>query len=232
MRKLGMIGGTGPESTIAYYRAVLSGVQEVVGTGRLPQLSIESLSVFEVLDLCSREDYDALTDYLGSALRRLVAAGAEVATLTALTPHIVFDRLEADSPIPVISAIEATRDAALEGGATRLALLGTEYTMTRDFFARPLRDAGLDVFTPAPGEIAYIQDKILHELEHGIVVDDTRDGFTAVIRRLRDEEGAEQVILGCTELPLLLNDGNSPLPCLDPVQIHTRALVEAITASD
>ncbi len=229
MKKLGMIGGTGPESTIAYYRAVITGVQEARGAQSLPPLSIESLSVFEVLEFCSRQDYDGLTEYLTAAVDHLVAGGAEVATLTALTPHIVFDRLQQASSIPLISAIDATRDAALQRGIACVALLGTEPTMTQDFFARPLREAGLKVVIPAPDEIGYIQDKIVHELEHGIATEATLDGFTRIIRRLRDEEGAQQVILGCTELPLLLNDENSPLPCLDPVTVHTRALINAIT---
>ena len=229
MRKLGMVGGTGPESTISYYRAVTAGVQAIEGPHSLPPLAIESLSVFEVLGYCSREDYDGLTEYLLSAIERLATAGAEVATLTALTPHIVFDRLRSKSPVPLISAVETTRDAALQRGTGRLVLLGTEYTMTQDFFTRPLRDAGLEVLTPSQAEIAYIQNKIVDELEHGIITDETRDGFVAIIKRLRDEHGGQQVVLGCTELPLLLDDSTSPLPCLDPVEIHTRALVASIT---
>ncbi|MFT0848422.1 amino acid racemase [Actinomycetaceae bacterium L2_0104] len=229
MRKLGMVGGTGPESTISYYRAVIAGVQATEGSHSLPPLVIESLSVFEVLGYCSREDYDGLAGYLLSAIERLATVGAEVVTLTGLTPHIVFDQLSSKSPVPLISAVETTRDAALERGVGRLALLGTEYTMTQDFFARPLRDAGLEVVTPSQTEIAYIQDKIVSELEHGIVTDETHDGFVAIIERLRDEHGCQQVVLGCTELPLLLNDASSPLPCLDTVEIHTRALVAAIT---
>ncbi|MFT3874884.1 MAG: amino acid racemase [Propioniciclava sp.] len=230
MRKLGLIGGTGPESTIAYYRAVINGVQEQAGAEVLPPLAIESLSVFTVLGLCAREDYDALTDYLATAVRNLAAAGAEVASLTALTPHIVFDRLQDSSPIPLVSAIDATRDAAREQGATRLALLGTKPTMTQGFFARPLAQAGFEVLIPAPDEVEFVQDRIVRELEYGIVTDATLAGFIAVIERLRDEEGAQQVILGCTELPLLLNDAVSPIPCLDPVQAHTRALVAAVLA--
>lgn len=229
MKKLGLVGGTGPESTVLYYRSVIEGVQHRKGLEYLPELSIESLSVFRVLDFCSREDYDGLVAYLVAALERLAAAGAEFATLTGFTPHIVFDRLRDASPIPLVSAIEETCAEAISRGTARVALLGTEYTMTRDFFSRPLRAAGLVVVTPNAEEVAYIQDRIVRELEHGAVTDGTRDGFVRIIERLRAEEGAEQVILGCTELPLLLDDTSSPLPCLDTVEIHTRALVTGIT---
>lgn len=228
MRKLGLVGGTGPESTIAYYRSILGGVQAAAGIECLPEMSIESLSVFQVWRFCSDRDWQGLCDYLLGAVRRLAAAGVELGSLTGLTPHIVFDRLRAASPIPLISAIEATRDAAIETGATRLALLGTEYTMTEDFFAEPLREAGFEIIIPLPGEVAYIQATIARELEHGQVTNDALDGFTSIIRRLRDEENVQRVILGCTELPLLLNDDNSPLPCLDVLQIHSQALVAAV----
>lgn len=224
-----MVGGTGPESTIAYYRAVIAGVQEIKGQSCLPPLVIDSVNVFEILNYCSRQDYDGLTGYLLTSVRRLAAAGAEVATLTGLTPHIVFDQLRAASPIPLISAVETTRDAALDRGAGRLALLGTQFTMTQDFFTGPLRTAGLEVFTPSASEIAFIQDKIVNELAHGLVTGATRDGFVAIIERLRDEHQVQQVILGCTELPLLIEERTSPLPCIDAVEVHTRALVAAIT---
>lgn len=229
VRKLGMVGGTGPESTIAYYRAVIAGVQEIKGPNCLPPLVLDSVNVFEILGYCSRQDYDGLTGYLLTSVECLAAAGAEVATLTGLTPHIVFDQLRAVSPIPLVSAVETTRDAALNRGAGRLALLGTEFTMTQDFFTRPLRKAGLEVITPSASEIAFIQDKIVNELAHGLIPEATRAGFVAIIERLRDEHQAQQVILGCTELPLLLDDSTSPLPCIDAVEIHTRALVTAIT---
>lgn len=228
MKKLGLVGGTGPESTIFYYRTLTQGVQDVLGVGALPPLVIESLSVFEVLDLCARNDMDALTAYLGDAVEWLAAAGAQVATLTALTPHIVFDRLRDASPIPLISAVEAARSEALSRNVTTVALLGTEPTMTGDFVAQPFRDAGIDVAVPSDDEIAFIHGRIVNELEHGIVTGPTRQGLVTVIERLRTERGVEQVVLGCTELPLILDDASSPVPCLDPVEVHSRALIAAI----
>ena len=100
--------------------------------------------------------------------------------------------------------------------------------MTGEFFAQPLRDAGIDVAIPDAEEVAFIRDRIVHELEHGIVTDSTREAFVSVIERLRTDRGVDHVILGCTELPLLLDDMSSPVPCLDPVEIHSRALIAAI----
>lgn len=229
MKKLGLIGGTGPESTVAYYREIISGVQDHAGLERLPNIVIESLSVFEVMDFCARDDLDGLTEYLTEAVVSLQAAGAEIVALSALTPHIVFERLAKAASVPLVSAIEATRDVALSRGIHTVALLGTKYTMSRDFMSRVLEAAGLKVVIPSDDEIEYIQKHIVTELEHGIVRDQTRDGFIKIIERMHTKEGVEQVILGCTELPLILDDDSSPVPCIDPVMAHTAALATRIT---
>lgn len=143
----------------------------------------------------------------------------------------MFDRISALSPIPIISAIGATCDAALSRGVHAVALLGTEYTMIENFFRGKLEQSGLSVITPNADEIAYIQDKIVNELEHGTINVETQKRFAEIIERMRRDDGAESVILGCTEIPLLINEGNSPLPCSDTVAIHTKALITAILES-
>lgn len=139
-----------------------------------------------------------------------------MAALTGNTPNIVYDQLKQASPIPLVSAIEAGRDTTLQRGLHRVGLLGTVFTMTNDFFSRPLERSGVEVSVPRADEIALIQQKIESELEHGIVKEETRDQFTAIIRRMKKEDGIEQVILGCTELPLLLSDETSPCPASTP----------------
>ena len=132
MKKLGLIGGTEPESTIEYYRQIEYAVQEK--TGAFPNLAIESLSVFDVLRFCRKADYDGLVSYLVEGFRCLADAGADFACLTGITPHIVFDRVAADSPIPIVSMVEAACQRAKELGFTRIALLGTYPTMSGTFF--------------------------------------------------------------------------------------------------
>jgi aspartate racemase len=223
-----MVGGTGPESTLVYYRDVIEGVKARRGAESLPMLTVESLSVFNVMSFCANRDYDGLADYLTAGFTNLANAGCEVASLTALTPHIVFDRVAERSRIPLVSAVGATCEAAVAAGVESVVLLGTEFTMREDFFAGPLRAAGLEVALPNDDEITVIQHHIASELEHGVVLDETRAEFVRIIERLRDEAGADQVVLGCTELPLILDDSTSPIPCLDPAQVHIAALVDAI----
>lgn len=230
MKKLGLIGGIGPESTVSYYRKIIHGVQLQAGKEHLPNLSIESLNAFTVFRLCRQQAFDQLADYVLGALHSLAAGGADMAALTGNTPNIVMDRVLLRSPIPIVSAVEATCEAALQRGARRVGLLGTVFTMTHTFFKTPFEARGMQVVTPGDLQIERIQARIESELEHGIVKEDTRQEFVAIIQDLQRREGIDHVALACTELPLILNDSNSPVPCLDTVEIHVDALVSAITS--
>lgn len=226
MRKLGLIGGTGPESTIAYYRQVEGDVYE--RTGRLPPLVIESLSVYEVLGFCDRGDYTGLADYLVEGIRHLAAAGAAFASLTGVTPHVVFGELAARSPIPLVSIMDAAADEAARLGYGRVALLGTYPTMSGSFFADAFRAHGIGVVVPTEDEMRYVEDKIETELEQGQVLPETQRRLVVIADRLARTEGADAVVLGCTELPLALNGSLTSVPCLDVTQAHIARLVNLI----
>lgn len=228
MKKLGLIGGMGPESTIPYYHDIVYGVQEALGESVFPELTIESVNVFKVLGLCKEQKYDELIAYLMGAIDNLAKSGADFAALSANTPHIVFDRLKEQSPIPLISIVEATCEDAKRRGLKKIGLLGTIFTMAGEFFKAPFIENGIEVIVPTESEMELINEKISAELELGIVKDETLTAFQHIITRMRDEEGIEAIVLGCTELPLLLNDEVSPVPCLDTMQIHIQAIVETI----
>lgn len=141
----------------------------------------------------------------------------------------MFEQLKVASPIPLVSAIEATVEVAKARGVRKVGLLGTVFTMTNTFFVAPFEREGIAVVIPNAVEIAYIQGKIEAELEHGIVTDETRAGFVKIIEDMKTRAGIDQIVLGCTELPLLLSDESSPVPCLDTMAIHVATLVEKIT---
>ena len=162
------------------------------------------------------------------AIDNLAKSGADFAALSANTPHIVFDRLKEQSPIPLISIVEATCEDAKRRGLKKIGLLGTIFTMAGEFFKAPFIENGIEVIVPTESEMELINEKISAELELGIVKDETLTAFQHIITRMRDEEGIEAIVLGCTELPLLLNDEVSPVPCLDTMQIHIQAIVETI----
>lgn len=228
MKKLGLIGGVGPESTIPYYRGIVNGVKDRVGKPYLPLLTIESLSCFEVIRMSSEGDTAGLTAYLLAGIRNLAAAGAEVAALACNTGHLVFDELQKASPIPLVSIVEATCAEAVRRGYRKVGLMGTSATMETDFFKTPFRRVGIEVVTPDAEERAYIADHILNELEMGIVSDQTAVRILKIMERMVEEQQIEAVVLGCTELPLLFEGHNSPVPLLDTMQIHIKALIDTI----
>ena len=228
MKKLGLVGGMGPESTIPYYHDIVYGVKERVGKDYFPNLTIESIDVFDILRLCGEEKYDELTDYLLHAVTNLARSGADFAALSANTPHIVFSRLQELSPIPLISIVESACKEAEKRNLKKIGLLGTIFTMTEDFFKEPLLRKKIDIVVPSDMEMEYVNQKISTELENGIVKKETLEGFKEIILRMQAEENIEAVILGCTELPLLLNDEVSPVPCLDTMQIHIQDIIDVI----
>lgn len=228
MKKVGLLGGMGPESTIAYYHDIVFGVQQRTGKPFFPEISIESLNLFEIVDLCREKKYDELVKLFKTTVERLAATGADFAVLTANTSHIVFDRLREVSPLPLISIVEATAREAQKMGLKRVGLLGTCFTMEEDFFKKPFVERGIKVVVPSKKDIDYVSDKIYGELEYGIVKDSTRAEFQRIITYMKQRDKIEAVILGCTELPLILNNENSPVPCLDTMKIHIEEIIKEI----
>ena len=228
MKKLGLIGGTGPESTLIYYRRIHESVQKAAGETVIPPMTIENLSAFTVFETLGSGGVDKLHDYLLAGIQNLAAAGADFAALSANTTHIAIEKLRETSPLPLVSSIDSTRRAVAEADVKSVALLGTEFTMVNDFLAEPLRDDGVHVAVPNASEVAYIQDKIATELELGVVKEETRQGFLEIIDRLIADDGVELIIMACTELPLLFPEGTLPVPSLDTIDPHVEDLTRAI----
>ena len=216
----------GPESTIPYYHDIVYGVQKKVGY--FPALTIESVDVFRVLDLCKKEKYEELSNYLMEAISHLAVSGADFAALSANTPHIVFDELQKRSPIPLVSILESTCEEAKRRHMSKVGLLGTIFTMEKDFFKEPFLRNQIEIITPNEDEKEYVNQKIASELELGVVKSETRAEFGKIINRMQQEDQIQAVILGCTELPLLFQGTEPPIECLDTMQIHIQTLVDRI----
>jgi aspartate racemase len=233
MKTLGIIGGIGPESTIEYYRAILARYRERRGNIGAPSIVIDSIDVDKLLRLIAGNQLATLTDYLCEELGRLASAGASLAILAANTPHIVFDDLVRRSPVPMVSIVEAAADAARDLGLKRVGLLGTRFTMRGQFYPAVFAAHGIDVVVPADDEQAYIHEKYTAELLRHVLLPRTRDGLFRVVDRMKDRDGIDAVILGGTELPLLLQGTDTAgIPMLDTTQIHARTTVARLWPSD
>ncbi|AQQ54795.1 aspartate/glutamate racemase family protein [Planococcus lenghuensis] len=232
MQKLGIIGGTGPESTVDYYQDIIQGYQEAVGSKEeLPEFLIYSINMYRIFELLEAGETEKLADYLAEAVNSLHKAGAEFAVLAANTPHIVFDSVQEKTAIPLVSIVEAARDRAQELGLKKVALLGTKFTMENDFFKKPFRDAGIEITVPSEPQQQYIHEKTLSELEKGVVKSETKSEFIRIAQELIDSEGAEGIILGCTEFPMILKPDDLPVPLLNTTEIHVKKIIEAMIAA-
>jgi len=228
MKTLGIVGGLGPESTVDYYRLIIAAYREQKQDGSYPATIINSIDLNKARDLVTANALADLTGYLVAEVQRLARAGADFGLLAANTPHIVFDDLRRQSPIPLLSIVEATCEAAKVLGLKRLGLLGTRFTMQGRFFPDVFSRAGMTLVVPKEDEQAYIHDKYMSELVNGIVLAETRERLLQIVDRLKEREGIEGVILGGTELPLLLRDASCDIPFLDTTQIHVRAAVAQV----
>lgn len=224
-RTLGMIGGIGPESTVDYYKSLIAGHGER-SPNRLPSIIINSIDMKRILALLNANQLSDIVEFLLPEIDRLAKAGADFGLLSANTPHIVFDDLAPRSPIPLLSIVEATREEAQRLGFERVGLLGTRFTMQARFYPDVFARSQIRVFTPIESDQAYIHDKYFSELVPGIFKPETRKAMTQIIARMRERDGIQAVILGGTELPLLLRDSDPGLLLLDTTQIHVKAALE------
>ena len=224
---VGIVGGLGPESTIDYYRRILERWQRD-DPATTPSILIDSLDVTRALHLVAT-DRAAFRDYLLESLLRLSRAGVDFAVLTANTPHLVFDELAERCPVPLISIVEVCAGEAKRLGLKRLALLGTRFTMEASFYQEVFLRDGIDVISPNETDRAWIHDRYVGELLKGEFRDDTRREFIAFITRLREDERIDGVILGGTELPLLLSATViAGIPVLDTTALHVESIVERL----
>lgn len=230
MKTVGLIGGLGPESTVDYYRSIIECYRELNPNQGNPSIIINSVDLNKMIELVTAGRFPEIVDYLSPEIDRLARAGANFGALTANTPHIVFNELRRRSGIPLISIVEATCEAAKEMGHKRVALFGTRFTMQGKFYPEVFEGSGVDLVLPSSEEQDYIHDKYMNELLKNLFLPETRDGFLAIAERLKTEEKVEGLILGGTEIPLLIKADQSNLPLLDTTRIHVDAIVHAMIA--
>jgi aspartate racemase len=225
-KTLGLIGGTGPESTIEYYRLLTAQYREKAD-GASPPLIINSVDLKRLLGWMTANQLDKVTDYLATEIEKLHKAGADFGALTANTPHIVFDELQQRASLPLISIVEAACERVQALGLKTVALFGTRYTMQAPFYPKVFSRTDIKLFTPNDQEQAYIHEIYLGELLKDIFSPETRARVLAIADEMKTRHGIEAVILGGTEIPLLLRaDQHNGILLLDTTRIHVDRLIE------
>jgi len=230
MRTIGLIGGMSWESSAEYYRIINQGVRDRLGPTASASCLLWSFNFAEIEALQHKGDWDGLTARMTEAARTLEAGGAELLLICTNTMHRTAPAIEAAVTIPLVHIADPTAERIKAAGLRSVGLLGTAFTMEQDFYKGRLAERhGLDVVIPDAADRAEVHRIIYEELVAGRILDTSRDRYRAVIRRLV-EAGAEAIILGCTEIMLLIGAQDSPVPVFDTTALHAHAAIERALA--
>lgn len=226
MKTVGIIGGIGPESTVAYYRSITASYREQKRDGSYPSILINSIDLTRMLGLIGENRLAEATEYLFHEVQKLAQAGADFGLLAANTPHIVFNEIQQRSSIPLISIVEVTCEEAKLSRLKKVGIFGTRFTMQQSFYPDVFARAGIALVAPELDEQDYIHDKYMNELVIGTVLPETRERLLMIVDRMMEKQGIDGLILGGTELPLILKEVEyNGIPFLDTTQIHVKYVV-------
>ena len=221
-KKIGILGGMSPESTTEYYEYITRTYTARFGDYGYPEIIIYSVSFQPYVDWPNEDRWDLVAQGLSEAAQRLEAAGADFIIIATNTMHLVFDQVQANVNVPMLSLLDAVGEAILARGMKTVGLLGTKFTMEKTFYHDELARKGIAVLTPDADDREYVNRVIYDELVAGLIRDESRAGFVAIIEKLA-ARGAEGVILGCTEIPLLVSEADVGMPLFDTTTIHAEA---------
>jgi aspartate racemase len=226
-RVLGIVGGTGPESTIDYYRSLVATWRRRRPDGSYPRVIIDSIEAGRVIRLLGEGEFVAVGREIGAVLGELAAAGCGRALLASNAVHLAFEHIDPPPPMPLIHIVDVARDAAVAGGHRRLGLLGTRFVMESRLFPDRFEPAGLAIVVPTPDEQEVVHGIYVGELVLGNFRDDSRERLVAFIAAMRDRDRIDGLILGGTELALTLTEpAYAGVPILNTAQIHVDAAVD------
>ncbi len=225
MKKIGLIGGMSWESTLLYYKLLNEKVKAIRGGFHSANCVIESVDFAEIADLQGKDDWPALDELMSKRAEALSSSGAEMILICANTMHLSVPAIERCTTVPVIHIAEVTADEINSHQLKKVALLGTKFTMEKDFFRNILEDKGIAVVLPDEKGRNQVHDIIYKELVNGIITEESKKIYLSVIKNLINQ-GAEGVILGCTEIPLLIKPEDIDIPLFNTTKIHAEKAVE------
>lgn len=226
MKKIGILGGIGPESTVDYYKSIISAFNTRYPELAYPEIILYSANLNELMTIFESQNWTRLCEWLLEKIKFIHGAGAEFAAIASNTPHIVFDEIKSKSPIPLLSIVAETCDKAQKLGLKNVGLLGTKLTMASDFYKKPFQNRGISVVVPSEPEQQHIHQRLFSEIELEIFKDSTRNELLTIVKRMLNEEKIDSVVLGCTELPLILTESRYGIPFLNTTAIHCESIIK------
>lgn len=225
MKTIGLIGGTSWVSTMDYYKLINEGVNEKLGGSEFARCIIYSLNYGDIIRNNTKDDWDANLQLIAEGAEILQNGGAKAILLCANTMHLIAHRLQQKINIPIIHIAAVTAKEIKKEGLKKVALLGTRFTMERDFYKAKLSEQGIEAIIPGDDDRGFIHYTIFEELGKNILKEESRLRYLAIIKKLV-AEGAKGIILGCTEIPLLIKKEDVAVPVFDTAMIHAKAAVE------
>lgn len=226
MKTIGLLGGSGWVSTVEYYRLINQKINDKLGGLHAARLILYSMNMHEMIQIGQHgKNPEAMKNYLLSLALKIANMGAELLLLCANTLHIYADAIQQEIKIPLIHIADATASVVKSQNISKVGLLGTQLTMEKDFYKNRLAINGLEVIVPESEQRKYIMETIFNQLERGIFHEKTRQQYLQIIQQLH-QSGAEGIILGCTEIPLLIKQHHTSVPLFDTTEIHAQAAVD------
>ena len=222
---IGILGGMTPESTVTYYQHITRSYQERYGDYGFPEIVIYSVSFQQYEDWMISGNWDAIAEGLTQAVLSLRNGGADFGVIATNTMHKVFPQIQEASPIPLLSIIDATAESIQNQNMKTIGLLGTRFTMKEPFYREGLAKFGIDTLIPNENDLKIVDDIIFNELGRGILRQESRQKYVEIVSRLHDR-GAEGIILGCTEIPLLISERDCSVPLFNTTVLHAEKALE------
>jgi len=226
MKKFGLVGGIGPASTLDYYKGVIEGYRARIKDNSYPRMIIDSLNLTEMYNLAAAKDWVPFAQLLLDSIAILKAGGADFAAMAANTAHIVFDEVAQRSALPLISIVEETCKVANTKGCKSVIIFGTAFTMGSGLFTAAFAKYGIEAHVPTAEEQKVIHGIIFPNLQEGIILPEEKKAMLSIAQRMIADHKADALILGCTELPLIIKEGDLDVLLLDTTQVHIEAILD------
>jgi len=226
MKKIGLVGGLGPEATVDYYKEIINAFKDAENALNYPEIILYSVNMSQFIGLMEIKSYNKAESLLLEKINALHMAGAEFAAVSANTPHLMFNSLQEKSPLPLVSIVEATCREFMKRNLKRPGLFGTGFTMNASFYQDVFKMHGIDVVMPDEKDKELINYKLFSEIEVGVFKEETQHLLIEIMEKMVHEQQIDSLILGCTEFPLILTESSyAGIPMLNTTKIHVNEIV-------
>jgi aspartate racemase len=229
MKRIGIIGGIGPESTVEYYKRIIYGCYNHSNKKNYPQIFINSINMSEMLNYVANNNYENLINLLVNEIHKLEIIGADYIAIASNTPHIVIDEVKNKTTVPIINIVEETCKYVLKNGLKKVLLTGTLFTMQKNIYKTQFDKCNVECTVPDNDKKAIIHKIIFPNLENGIIIEKDKLYFKKICNKIIKENSIDGIVLGCTELPLLINKNDFDICVIDTMEIHIESILEKIT---